>query len=55
MKDARNNARLADNLRAETTKALGATEQKNKELALNLVATDKNRKSIKASLKTAEV
>lgn len=53
MKDARNKARLTDNLRTKTNKALGATEQKNKELNMKLAAEDRGRKSAEASLKNA--
>lgn len=55
MKDAWKEARLADNLHAETTKAMGATEQKNKELAPKLVAADRDLKSTEVGLKTAKV
>lgn len=54
MKDARTEARLADNLLAETTKALGIAEQKNKELALKLAIADRDQKNAEARLKTAE-
>lgn len=54
VKDARNNSRLADNLRAETNKALGAAKQKNKELAVKLAIANRNRKSTEANLKTIE-
>lgn len=52
MKDARNEARLVENLHVETTKALGATEQKNKELALKLATADRDQKKPEAGLKT---
>lgn len=55
MKDAWKEARLADNLHVETTKAMGATEQKNKELAPKLVAADRDLKSTEVGLKTAKV
>lgn len=42
MKDSRNKARLMDNLRVETTKALGAAKQKNKKLALKMDVVDKD-------------
>ena len=54
VKDARNKARLAYNLRAKTSKALGAVEQKNKELTTKLVTKDRGRKSAEAGLKNAQ-
>ena len=54
VKDARNEARLAYNLRAKTSKALGAAEQKNKELTTKLVTKDRRRKSAEAGLKNAQ-
>lgn len=53
VKDAQNEARLADNLRVETSKALGATEQKKKKLTTKLAAEDRGRKSAEAGLKNA--
>lgn len=54
MKDARNEARLEGNLHAETSKALGAAEQKNQELTVKLTAEEKGRKSAEAGLKNAQ-
>ena len=54
VKDARNEARLVDNLCVETSKSLIATESRNKELALKLVAADKDRRSAEAGLRIAE-
>ena len=54
MKDARKEARLTYNLRTKTSKALGAVEQKNKELTMKLVTKDKGRKSAEAGLKNAQ-
>ena len=51
--DARNEARVKANLYAEAKRALGACEQKNKELANKLVAEEKARLSAKAGLKNA--
>ena len=45
VKDARNEARLAENLRTETSKALGATEKKNQEITTKLTAEERGRKS----------
>ena len=53
MKDAHNEARVKANLRAETSKALGAVEQKNQELATKLIVEEKGRKNIETSLKNA--
>ena len=47
VKDAQNEARV------ETSKALGAVEQKNQELAVKLIAEERGRKSIETSLKNA--
>ena len=54
MKDARNEARLTDNLRAKASKSLAVTEGRNKELALKLASVDRDQKSTKAGLKSAE-
>ena len=51
--NARNEARVKANLCAEAKRALGACEQKNKELANKLVAKEKARLSAKAGLKNA--
>ena len=53
VKDARNEARAEANLRAETSKALGAVEQKNQELATKLIVEEKGRNNIETSLKNA--
>ena len=53
VKDAHNEARVKANLRAETSKALGAVEQKNQELATKLIVEGKGRKNIETSLKNA--
>ena len=49
--DARNESKVEANLRVEAKRALGASEQKNKELANKLVAEKKARLSAKAGLK----
>ena len=54
VKDARNVTRLADNLHVETSKALGAAKQKNKELGTKLATKDRGRRSTKANLKNAQ-
>ena len=53
VKDAQNEARLTKNLHIETGKALGITEQKNKELSTKLAAKERRRRSVKANLKNA--
>ena len=53
VKNAWNEARLAYNLHAKTSKALGIAEQKNKELTTKLVTKDRGRKSAEAGLKNA--
>ena len=53
VKDARSVVRLADNLHAETSKALATSEHKNKEFTTKLAAEDRGRKSTKTSLKNA--
>ena len=52
MKDAQNEAKLTDNLYAETSKSLATAEGRNKELALKLVAVDRDRRSTEAGLRT---
>ena len=54
VKDARNEARLVDNLRVETSKALGIAKQKNKKLGTKLVVEERGRKSAEAGLKSAQ-
>lgn len=49
VKDARSEAKLADNLRAETSKSLATTEKKKKELTLKLVVENKERKNAEAA------
>ena len=51
VKDARNEVRVEANLHAETSKALGAAEQKNQELTMKLTTEKRERKSAKAGLK----
>ena len=53
VKDAQNEARVKANLYVETSKALGAVEQKNQELAAKLIIEERGRKSIETSLKNA--
>lgn len=53
VKDTRNKARLAKNLCAKTSKVLGTTEQKNKELGMKLVVEERGRKSIETGLKNS--
>lgn len=55
MKDAQNEARFADNLCAETSKALGVAEQKNKELTTKLTIEERGRKSAEVGLKNAQM
>ena len=50
MKDARNEARLADNLHAEANKFLAVAEGRNKELAI----TDRDRRSVEVGFGSAE-
>ena len=52
MRNAHNEARVEANFRVETSKALGAVEQKNQELTTKLTAKERER-SAKASLKNA--
>ena len=54
VKDAQNKARLANNLCRKTSKVLGVTEQKNKELGTKLVAKERGRKSVEVGLKNAQ-
>ena len=54
IKDARNKAKVEVNLRTETSKALGAAEQKNKELTVKLTIKERERKSAEAGLKIAQ-
>ena len=54
VKDAQNNARLAKNLCPETSNALGAAEQKNKELTTKLTGEERGRKSVEVGLKNAQ-
>ena len=54
MKNARNEARLMDNLNPKTSKSLTTTESRNKELALKLATVDRDRRSVKVGLRTAE-
>ena len=52
--DARNESKVEANLRVEAKRALGASEQKNKELANKLVAEERARLSVEAGLKNAK-
>ena len=54
VKDAWSEARLADNLRAETSKSLATAKQKNKEITTKLAAEDRGRKSAEAGLKNVQ-
>ena len=51
----KNEARVESNLYAEANQALGASEQKNKELANKLTAVDRAHLSAKAGLKNVEI
>ena len=53
VKDAQNEVRVKANLRTEDNKALGSSEQKNKEFAVKLTAEERAWKSTKADLKSA--
>ena len=53
MRDTQNEAKVEANLRFETNKALGATEQKNKELTARLIVEERKQKSVEAGLKNA--
>ena len=52
--DARNESKVEANLRVEAKRALGASEQKNKELANKLVAEERAHLSAEAGLKNAK-
>ena len=54
VKDAKNEARLADNLHAKINKVLSIAKQKNKELGMKLVVEEWGRKSAKAGLKNTQ-
>ena len=54
MKDAQNEARLANNLRGVASKSLAVAKRRNKELALKLATTDRDRRSMEASLRNTE-
>ena len=54
VKDARNDAKVKANLHAEANKALGASEQKNKELTTKLIAEERVRMNAEAGLKNAQ-
>ena len=54
VKDARNKVRVEANLRTKANKALGASEQKNKELAKKLMADERARKSAEVNLQSAQ-
>ena len=54
VKDAQNEARVETNLRANTNKAMGAVEQKNRELMAKLTTEERKRKSAEAGLKDAQ-
>ena len=53
VRDTQNEAKVEANLRFETNKALGATEQKNKELTARLIVEERKQKSVEAGLKNA--
>ena len=53
VKDARNEARVEANLRAETNIILGAVKQKNQELNAKLIVEERAQKSAKVGLKNA--
>ena len=55
MKDAHNEVRLTDNIRAEASKSLVVVEGKNKELALRLAIADRDQRSAEASLWSTKV
>ena len=50
MKDARNEARLADNLHVEASKFFAVAEGRNKELAI----ADRDRRSVEVGFESAE-
>ena len=54
MKDARKEERLTDNLHAEASKSLTIDEGRNKELALKLAITDRDRRSTEVGLRNVE-
>ena len=54
MKDTWSEAKLTENLRAETSKSLAMAEQKNKELTLKLAVEDKGRKSVEVGLNNGQ-
>ena len=54
VKDAQNDAQVEANLRAEANKALGASEQKNKELTSKLVPEERAHLSTEVGLKNAQ-
>ena len=54
MKNARNEARGEANLHAETSKALGTTDQKIQELTTKVTAKEGERRSSEAGLKNAQ-
>lgn len=54
MNNVQNEAKVEANLRAETSKALGATEQKVKKLTAKLTAKERERKSTEIGLKNAQ-
>ena len=54
VKDARNKARLTNNLHTETGKALVIANQKNKKLDTKLATEERGRRNVKASLKNAQ-
>ena len=54
VKDARNEARVKANLRAETDRALGTAKQKNQELTTQLIVEERARRSVKAGLQNAQ-
>ena len=53
--NAQNEARVEANLRAEANRALGASDQKNKELANKLTAVERVCLSAETGLKSAEI
>ena len=53
VKNVQNEARVEANLCTETSKALGAVEQKNQKLVAKLIAEERGRKNIETSLKNA--
>lgn len=55
VKDARNDARVVDNLHAEVSKSLATSKRRYKDLALKLATANMHRKSAEASLRTADV